>query len=541
MSLTDRATPAQKLDRELVSETARRRTFAIISHPDAGKTTLTEKLLLYAGAVQTAGLVRAHKGGAGTVSDWLDIERERGISVTSSAMQLPYKGAAITILDTPGHNDFSEDTYRTLMAADSAVMVIDAAKGVEAQTKKLFAVCRRRGLPILTFVNKLDLRAQDPLDLMTHVEEALGIQAAAMSWPIGSGRDFHGIVDRGSSEVVLFDRASNRTKRTVGQRFALGAPEAEEVVERELLDRARHELELLDVAGNPFDKERFLKGELTPVFFGSALSNFGVEDFFDAFVELAPPPSARLADVPDGGERLIDPLTAPFSAFVFKIQANMNPKHRDSMAFLRVCSGRFDRDMTVKHHRLGKDVRLARSQTTFARERTTVDVAYPGDVIGIVNPGAFAIGDTVSVNGGFDYKPLPQLAPAVLGKIRPKEVSSRKAFDKGLQQLVQEGTVQGVRLTNRSRTDPSVAAVGRLQFDVLQHRLEKEYGVLTEVSIETFEHGRWLVGDLTKFTTPTGTTLAVDGQGRQLALFDSTFALNYAIQQNPNTTFTDCL
>ncbi|MCW8139013.1 MAG: peptide chain release factor 3 [Planctomycetota bacterium] len=525
-------------DRRLAEETRRRRTFAIISHPDAGKTTLTEKLLLYAGAVQTAGLVRASKGGQGTVSDWLSIERERGISVTSSAMQLPYKGASITILDTPGHNDFCEDTYRTLLAADSAVMVIDAAKGVEAQTKKLFAVCARRGLPILTFMNKLDLRAQDPLDLMTNVEEALGIQAAAMSWPIGSGRDFAGIIDRSAGEVVLFDQGAGRTKRARERRFRLDDPAVAAEVAPEALERARHELELLDVAGNPFDKDRFLRGELTPVFFGSALSNFGVEDFFDAFVDLAPCPPPRQADVAGGGVVEVDPVRDRFSAFVFKVQANMNPKHRDNMAFMRICSGRFERDMVVKHHRTGKQVRMTHPYTTLARERTTVDEAFPGDVIGIVDPGAFIIGDTVSLDGGFDYKPLPQLAPTVLARIRPRDVGRRKAFDKGLDQLVAEGTVQAVHVL--PARELHVAAVGKLQFEVLQHRLRQEYGVETELTARVYEHALWLVGDPAAFTSASG-TLAVDGRGRHLALFDDAFSMRYALQRSEALTFVDCL
>ena len=521
----------------LQREVRRRRTFAIISHPDAGKTTLTEKLLLYAGAIQTAGMVRGRRTTQATTSDWLEIERERGISVTSSAMQVPYKGAAITILDTPGHNDFSEDTYRALMAADSAVMVIDAGKGVEQQTRKLFEVCRRRGLPILTFINKLDLHSLGPLQLLTHVEEALGIQAAPMTWPVGGGRDFRGIVDRDTQELVIFG-GGNSSSRRHEHRLPIDGEEAERELGKEAIDELREELELLDVAGTPFDRERFLAGELTPVFFGAALTNFGVEDFFDAFVDLAPAPGPRAADS-EGGEVLIDPVADPFSAFVFKIQANMNPRHRDSMAFLRICSGHFERDMVVKLQRTGKTVRLARPYATLARERETIAEAFPGDVIGIVNPGVFAIGDTVSLSGEFGYRPLPQLAPTLLGRIRPQDTGRRKAFDKGLEQLVQEGAVQAVQIL-RPQED-CIAAVGRLQFEVLQHRLRQEYNVETHLRVESYAVSAWIQGDIERFSSYSS-ILAVDRRGCHLAFFNN--EVDYRASQRrhgEDFTFIDCV
>ncbi len=525
------------LTRRLRHEVSRRRTFAIISHPDAGKTTLTEKLLLYAGAIQTAGMVRGRKTSQATASDWLEIERERGISVTSSAMQVPYKDAVITILDTPGHNDFCEDTYRALMAADSAVMVIDGGKGVELQTRKLFAVCRRRGIPILTFINKLDLHALEPLELLTHVEEVLEIDAAAMNWPVGGGRDFQGVVDRDSRELVLFSPGGGAARRHE-RRLPLDGDEAVDALGAERLEEVVDELDLLEGAGNPFDRDRFLAGELTPVFFGSALTNFGVEDFFDAFVDLAPAPGAREARKAEGeGEVRVDPVEGPFSAFVFKIQANMNPRHRDSMAFLRVCSGRFERDMVVRHHRTGKPVRLARPYATFARDRETVEEAFPGDVLGIVNPGVFAIGDTVSLEGGFDYEPLPQLAPTFLGRIRPKDVGGRKSFDKGLDQLVQEGAVQLVELL-RPRRERVLAAVGRLQFDVIQHRLRQEYNCDTVLSVDVFETSAWLQGDPDTLTYSSA-VVAVDPRGRHLALFRSELDSRAARRISPELVFTD--
>ena len=523
---------------ELAAATAKRRTFAIISHPDAGKTTLTEKLLLYSGLIRTAGMVRGRKGGKTAASDWMGMEQERGISITASAMQFPYKNAVINLLDTPGHQDFSEDTYRTLTAADSAIMVIDAAKGVEAQTRKLFAVCRLRRIPVLTFVNKMDLPGRPPLDLMTEVEQALSIHASAVNWPIGSGSDFAGIVTRDDNRVALFSKTAHggATKVDV-QSMALAELAAGGRVSQDALAQAHHDLELLAIAGNPFSSGQFLDGEVTPVFFGSALTNFGVESFLDAFVRLAPSPGARPADGDDGVELAIDPIERPFSAYVFKLQANMNPKHRDSTAFLRICSGRFERDMVVKHHRLGRDVRLSRPHSLVAQERSTVEEAFPGDIIGIINPGVFAIGDTISVTGGFAFKPLPQFQPEIFARIRPTDVGKRKAFDKGMEQMAQEGTVQIMRSLND--LESLVAAVGRLQFDVLQYRLRHEYRVETVLDPLPFTCSAWLEGDPTTFKAPSASMIVKDQRGRAVVLFQDGLMKSIGRDRNPDHVLKD--
>jgi peptide chain release factor 3 len=523
---------------ELAIATAKRRTFAIISHPDAGKTTLTEKLLLYSGLIRTAGMVRGRKGGKTAASDWMGMEQERGISITASAMQFPYKDAIINLLDTPGHQDFSEDTYRTLTAADSAIMVIDAAKGVEAQTRKLFAVCRLRRIPVLTLVNKMDLPGRPPLDLMTEVEQALTIHASAVNWPIGSGSDFAGIVTRADNRVALFSKTAHggATKVDV-QTMALEDLARSGRVSPEVMAQVEHDLELLTIAGNPLSHEQFLGGEVTPVFFASALTNFGVESFLDAFVELAPAPGARLADTDDGGEQSIDPIEQPFSAYVFKLQANMNPKHRDSTAFLRVCSGRFERDMVVKHHRLGRDVRLSRPHSLVAQERSTVEEAFPGDIIGIINPGVFAIGDTISVTGGFRFKPLPQFQPEIFARIRPTDVGKRKSFDKGMEQMAQEGTVQIMRSLND--LESLVAAVGRLQFDVLQYRLRHEYRVETVLDTLPFTCSAWLEGDPETFKRPSASMIVKDQRGRVVVLFGDHLMKTIARDRNPDHVLKD--
>jgi len=523
---------------ELAQATAKRRTFAIISHPDAGKTTLTEKLLLYSGLIRTAGMVRGRKGGKTAASDWMGMEQERGISITASAMQFPYKQAVINLLDTPGHQDFSEDTYRTLTAADSAIMVIDAAKGVEAQTRKLFAVCRMRRIPVLTMINKMDLPGRPPLDLMTEVEQALDIHAAAVNWPIGSGSDFVGIVRREDSRVELFSKTAHggATKVDVAT-MPLAALAGSGRVPADVMAHVQHDLELLEIAGNPFSREEFLRGDVTPVFFASALTNFGIESFLDAFVDLAPCPSARLADRDDGAELTVDPIEMPFSAYVFKLQANMNPKHRDSTAFLRVCSGRFERDMVVKHHRLGKEVRLSRPHSLVAQERSTVEEAYPGDIIGIINPGVFAIGDTISVTGGFNFKPLPQFQPEIFARIRPTDVGKRKAFDKGMEQMSQEGTVQIMRSLND--LESLVAAVGRLQFDVLQYRLRHEYRVETVLDALPFSCSAWLEGDPATFKSPSASMVVKDQRGRVVVLFGDQLMKTIARDRNPQHTLRD--
>lgn len=526
-------------DSTLAKNVANRRTFAIISHPDAGKTTLTERLLLYSGMIRTAGMVRARKGQRSASSDWMSMEQERGISITASAMQFHYKDTVINVLDTPGHQDFSEDTYRTLTAADSAIMVIDAAKGVEAQTRKLFAVCRMRGIPVLTFINKMDLPPKDLFDLLHEVEGVLGIHASPRNWPVGEGQRFSGVADCQTKELLLFSKTSagGALKAEVNK---IPLSKADGKVAPELLTQVTQDLELLEAAGNPFSHEAFLKMEVTPVFFGSAMTNFGVEPFFDSFVDLAPAPSSRPAVRSSDKEKiLIDPVKEPFSAYVFKIQANMNPKHRDSMAFLRVCSGRFERDMTCYHHRLDKEFRLSRSHSLLAGERNTLDVAYPGDVVGVINPGAFRLGDTLSIKGGFDFPPMPQFSPEVVAQIRPKDVSKRKSFDKGLEQLSNEGAIQVLRPYSSDFGDPYVAAVGRLQFDVLEYRLKDEYGVDVFLDVTPHECGAWLEGDPKTFKKPSSALLVKDRNNRAVALFRSQWEKNYAAQQNPEHAFLD--
>ncbi len=528
----------QQSQSEVRVAAGKRRTFAIISHPDAGKTTLTEKLLLYSGMVRTAGMVGARKSGKLATSDWMEMEQERGISITASAMQFPYKDTVINVLDTPGHQDFCEDTYRTLTAADSAIMVIDAAKGVEAQTRKLFEVCRLRNIPVLTFINKMDLPGRAPLDLMAEVEEVLGIHASAMNWPLGSGREFLGVVDRQTQRLLLYTKTASAgaAKPDLTER-SLNDPHAKDRIPSHLWEQLQHDLELLEVAGNPFSLDEFQNGKVTPVFFGSALTNFGVEIFFDAFVELAPSARGRLADTPDGQETLIDPAATPFSAYVFKLQANMNPRHRDSTAFLRICSGRFERDMVVKHHRGKSDVRLTRPHSMVAKNRNTLDVAYPGDIIGIINPGVFQIGDTISLTDGFNYKPLPQFQPEVFARIRPTDTGKRKSFDKGIEQLALEGTIQILR--SLDDLEFFVAAVGKLQFDVLVFRLRSEYRVEVVLDVLLFESSAWLVGEIETFKPPSDAMVVKDSRDRPVVLFRSSWSKNFAREKNPNHTFLE--
>jgi peptide chain release factor 3 len=537
-NLPDQEIARDAARRELAHETARRRTFAIISHPDAGKTTLTEKLLLYSGLIRTAGMVKSRKGKMAT-SDWMGMEQERGISITSSAMQFPYKDAIINVLDTPGHQDFSEDTYRTLTAADAAIMVLDAGKGVETQTRKLFEVCRLRRIPVLTFVNKMDLPGREPLDLMHEVEEVLGIHASALNWPIGSGRTFAGVVDRRAGDVLLFRKTAKAgALKAEIERLGFRDPALAERIGPALVERAAGDLELLQIAGNEFTREAFLAGEVTPTFFGSALTNFGVEPFFDAFVELAPPPSARPVDLPDGTEKQLDPVAEPFSAYVFKIQANMDKRHRDCLAFVRVCSGRFERDLVVHHHRLDRDVRLSRPHTMVAQERATLDVAYPGDIVGLINRDTFRIGDTLSLRGGFDHKPLPAFQPEVFARVTPKELTKRKSFDKGLEQLVSEGAVQ-LLFPESGVREPIIAAVGKLQFDVLQYRLKDEYGCDTTMTPLPYDCSAWLEGPRATFTPPTTAIVAHDHRDRTVVLFTSEWDKKSAAKKHPEHRLLD--
>lgn len=516
-----------------------RRTFAIISHPDAGKTTLTEKLLLYSGMVRTAGMVRGRKGSKATSSDWMGMEQERGISITASAMQFPYKGAIINLLDTPGHQDFSEDTYRTLTAADTAVMVIDASKGVETQTRKLFEVCRIRGIPILTFINKMDLPARDPFELMDELEQILKIKAVPRNWPVGSGREFVGVTDIDTRMVSLFKRSASGGAEKAEQRQIPQSGLAAEGVDPELITKLEYELELLSVAGNSYSREAFLKGEVTPVFFGSALTNFGVEPFFDSFISIASAPRTVTAVAVDGSDFEVNPQDEFFSAFIFKVQANMNPKHRDSMAFMRISSGRFERDMLVKHHRSGKDVRLSRSYSLVAQDRNTVDEAFAGDVVGVINPGVFAIGDSISTKGGFNFRPMPSFPPEVVAQIRPKDVLRHKSFEKGIRQLCDEGAVQLLRSYDHPESSPMIAAVGRLQFDVLQYRLEHEYQVQTVLDVMPYQESAWIIGDISDLRKPQSAALALDSQNRIVILFTGAWEKRFVLERNPKLELKD--
>lgn len=520
-------------------EVAKRRTFAIISHPDAGKTTLTEKLLLYSGMIQTAGMVKGRKGRKAATSDWMAMEQERGISITSSAMQFTYKDVIINVLDTPGHEDFSEDTYRTLTAADCAIMVIDASKGVEKQTRKLFEVCRLRKIPVLTFINKMDMPGREPLDLMNEVENVLQIQSFAMNWPIGIDRGFRGVIDRSTGEAVFFTKTSlGGAQKADITRYPFNSDLSKERIGHEEYEKLLQDLELLEMAGNAFDEEAFLAGEVTPVFFASALTNFGIEPFFDAFIHLAPAPHARMANRVDGTEVEIDPINAPFSGYVFKLQANMDRRHRDSMAFIRICSGRFERDLVVKNQRLGRELRLSRPHGMVAGERSTLDFAYPGDVIGVINPSLFAIGDTISVTGGFTFKPLPQFQPEIFAKLHPKDVGKRKSFDKGTLQLIEEGAIQLLH-SPQQENDLIFAAVGRLQFEVMQYRLKDEYGVDTELTLLPYQCSAWVVGDLKNFNKLSSCELVHDRQERPMVLFTGQWEKQYCIRQNPNVEFVD--
>jgi peptide chain release factor 3 len=475
----------------LAREVERRRTFAIISHPDAGKTTLTEKLLLFGGALREAGAVRARRAARHATSDWLELEKQRGISVSTSVMHFEHEGYRVNILDTPGHQDFSEDTYRTLMAADSAVMLIDAGKGVEAQTRKLFQVCRLRRIPIFTFINKMDRLGREPLDLLHEIEELLGIDAVPVNWPLGAGREFRGVYDRIGSRLLVFSGGSHGTT-LIEQREIAAAPDSAPVREEAgiFADELAESLALLEGAGAKLDLTAVGAGAQTPAFFGSALTNYGVLPFLERFLEMAPPPRARESDAGP-----VDPVARPFSGFVFKIQANMDPDHRDRVAFVRICSGRFVKDSQTLLVRTGKRVRLARSTLLMAREREEVDEAFPGDVVGLFDPGLFRIGDTLSDEGGFRYPGIPTFSPEHFARVEVAEVLKRKTLEKGLDQLVQEGTVQLFREPGAGSAAPLLGAVGPLQFDVLKHRLATEYKVELRLTPLPFTVARWIRGE----------------------------------------------
>jgi len=447
-------------------EVSRRRTFAIISHPDAGKTTLTEKLLLYAGAVDLAGAVRARKNQNHATSDWMELEQQRGISITTAALQFDCRGYRINLLDTPGHQDFSEDTYRTLMVTDSAVMVLDSAKGIEPQTKKLFQVCRLRHTPILTFINKLDRPGREPLELLDEIEQTLGIGPVPMNWPIGNGPSFRGVYDLYRKNVLLFERTEHGQRRAPVQVHDLYDPILGDLLGNDEYSQLVEEIELLTVAGATFSSEDFLAGEITPVFFGSAINNFGLETFLQAILDSAPAPGSRASD-----QGIVDPARSDFSGQIFKIQANMDPLHRDRIAFLRVFSGKFEKDMLLNHSRLGRKVRISRAYRFFAREREIVEEAYPGDVVGLANPGIFNIGDTLCSGKMFLFDAIPRFQPEHFCVLHNRDIGKYKQFNKGISQLEEEGAIQVLYFQDSLRKEPILAAVGQLQFDVVVARL----------------------------------------------------------------------
>ncbi|HEX8705361.1 MAG TPA: peptide chain release factor 3 [Myxococcaceae bacterium] len=521
---------------ELEQEVSRRRTFAIISHPDAGKTTLTEKLLLYGGAIHLAGSVKAKRARRHATSDWMELEKERGISVTSSVLQFVYKDHAVNLLDTPGHQDFSEDTYRTLAAADAAVMLIDAAKGVEPQTKKLFKVCRMRGIPIFTFVNKLDRYGRAPLDLMDELEQVLGIRSYPMNWPIGMGPEFRGVYDRKARVIHVFSAEGSHGEKEVSERsVSIDSPEVTSVLTERELQQLKEDIELLDIGGDEFTREKSDKGQLTPMFFGSAMTNFGVRPFLDAFLELAPAPTARPTR---DGER--EPTHPKFAGFVFKIQANMDPAHRDRIAFMRVVSGRYVKGMSAHHSRLGKEVRLAKPSQFMAAERTAIEDAWPGDVIGLFDPGQYRIGDSLAEDAGTVFETVPRFSPEYFAVVRSKDPLRRKQMEKGLEQLSEEGTVQIFQQLQMGMKDPIVGVVGALQFEVLQYRLEHEYGAKIALDRLPFSHARWVVGqnfDPKAFDWEGNRQTVQDRDGLPLVLFRDDWALQHAEEKHPELKF----
>ena len=513
-------------------EIERRRTFAIISHPDAGKTTLTEKLLLYGGAIQLAGSVKGKATARHAVSDWMELEKQRGISITSSVMQFEYEGYCINILDTPGHQDFSEDTYRTLMAADSAVMVIDAAKGIEPQTRKLFKICAMRHIPIFTFINKLDREARSPYDLMEELETEFGIGTYPMNWPIGCGQDFKGVYDRERREILAFNEFHRGQSKIRAIECRLDETEKlDELIGTRLRGQLADDIELLDGAGYEFDLDEVRKGRLSPVFFGSALNNFGVEPFLESFLRMTMPPLPRISE-----DDIVDPMDERFSAFVFKIQANMNKAHRDRIAFMRICSGRFERDREYYHVQGAKALRLAQPQQLMAQERAIIDEAYAGDIIGIFDPGIFSIGDTVCEKGmNVRFEGIPTFAPEHFAGVERVDTMKRKQFEKGIMQIAQEGAIQIFHEPYTGVEEVIVGVVGVLQFEVLEYRLRTEYGVEIRRRPMPFELVRWVENeeiDISRLNLTSDTKWVQDFKGNNLLLFTSEWCINWALQKN---------
>ena len=524
---------------DYTKEIERRRTFAIISHPDAGKTTLTEKFLLYGGAINLAGTVKGRKATKHAVSDWMEIEKERGISVTSSVLQFNYEGYCINILDTPGHQDFSEDTYRTLMAADSAVMVIDGSKGVEAQTIKLFKVCVMRHIPIFTFVNKMDREARDPFELMSEIEEVLGIHTCPINWPIGCGKSFKGVYDRQTKKITTFTAAMGGQKEVATETFDVEGTDVDSVIGSDFHAQLRDDIELLDGASDEFDQELVSAGKLSPVFFGSALTNFGVETFLEHFLNMTTSPLPRKTTT-----GVIDPFREDFSAFVFKIQANMNKAHRDRIAFMRICSGKFEAGMEVNHVQGGKKIRLTQPQQLMAESRKIIDEAYAGDIIGVFDPGIFSIGDTLCTsNEKFQFEGIPTFAPEHFARVRQIDTMKRKQFLKGVNQIAQEGAIQIFQEFNTGMEEIIVGVVGVLQFEVLTYRLKNEYNVDVRLEQLPFEYIRWVENpeevDVAKIQGTSDMKRICDLKGNPLLLFINSWSVGMVEERNPNLKLSE--
>ncbi len=516
---------------DYISEIEKRRTFAIISHPDAGKTTLTEKFLLYGGAIRLAGSVKARKASTHAVSDWMEIEKQRGISVTSSVMQFNYRGHCINILDTPGHQDFSEDTYRTLMAADSAVMVVDGAKGIEDQTRKLFHVASLREMPIFTFVNKMDREAKDPFELLEEIENELGIKTYPMNWPIGSGKEFKGVYERDNNRIIAFSAGNHGQSAVDAVEGSVDDPRFREILGDALHDKLMEDIELLDIAGDELDLEKVRTGELTPVFFGSALTNFGVEPFLEHFLEMTTAPLPRHSSI---GE--IDPFDKNFSAFVFKIQANMNKAHRDRIAFMRICSGKFEKGADVYHMQGGKKIKLSQPQQFMAQDREIVEEAYAGDIIGVFDPGIFSIGDTLcSPSKKFKFEGIPTFAPEHFARVRPVDTMKRKQFVKGVTQIAQEGAIQVFRESFVGMEEIIVGVVGVLQFEVLEYRLKHEYNVDIKMDRLPFRYVRWIENkdiDMESLNLTSDAKRVKDFKDRNILIFQNDWGINWALDHN---------
>jgi peptide chain release factor 3 len=523
---------------DLIREIERRRTFAIISHPDAGKTTLTEKLLLYGGAIRLAGSVKARKAAKHAVSDWMEIEKQRGISVTSSVMQFNYNNYCINILDTPGHQDFSEDTYRTLMAADSAVMVIDGAKGVEEQTKKLFHVCALRGIPIFTFINKLDRESKDAFELLEDIENVLGIKSYPVNWPIGSGADFKGVYERNKKVIQVFNGGNHGQTEVEAVEGNVDDPVFGDLLGEALHNKLMEDIELLDIAGDEFDIEKVRTGDLTPVFFGSALTNFGVEPFLGEFLKLTSPPLPR-----SSMEGEVDAFDKEFSAFVFKIQANMNPAHRDRIAFMRICSGQFKKGMEVYHVQGGNKIRLSQPQQFLAQDREIIDEAYAGDIIGVFDPGIFSIGDTLCDNTKkIKFEGIPTFAPEHFARIRTIDTMKRKQFVKGITQISQEGAIQVFKDLHIGMEEVIVGVVGVLQLEVLEYRLKHEYNVDIKIDRLPFRYIRWIENgniDVEKLSITSDTKRVKDMKERNLLIFQNEWGIKWALDHNKGLVLSD--